>query len=203
MLAGHDTTSTTLTYALWSLGHHRDIQDRVRAEVAALGERALTPDDVPELRHTVRVLHEALRLCPPGAGTAALAHPRHRGGRLPGRGRNHCRGQLLLRCTVIPRCGTIRCVSIRTGFSRNGRRVAAAGSTCRSAADHAHVSAITSRCWRPRSRWPPSSAAAEIESLDEDFPLETPFTVVAAAPIRARVLAVRAPAMTLRGTPQL
>ena len=49
MLAGHDTTSTTLTYALWSLGHHRDIQERVRAEVAALGERALTPDDVPGL----------------------------------------------------------------------------------------------------------------------------------------------------------
>ena len=65
MLAGHDTTSTTLTYALWSLGHHRDIQERVRAEVAALGERALTPDDVPELGLTVRVLHEALRLCPP------------------------------------------------------------------------------------------------------------------------------------------
>ena len=41
----------------------------MRAEVAALGNRALTPDDVPELGLTVRVLHEALRLCPPGAGT--------------------------------------------------------------------------------------------------------------------------------------
>jgi cytochrome P450 len=69
MLAGHDTTSTTLTYALWSLGHDRDLQERVRAEVAALGERALTPDDVAELGLTVRVLQEALRLCPPGAGT--------------------------------------------------------------------------------------------------------------------------------------
>ena len=29
--------------------------------------------------------------------------------------------------------------------------------------------------------------AAEIESLDENFPLATPFTVVAAAPIRARI----------------
>ena len=29
--------------------------------------------------------------------------------------------------------------------------------------------------------------AAEIESLDSDFPLDTPFTVVAARPIRARV----------------
>ncbi len=64
MLAGHDTTSTTLTYALWSLGHHRDIQAQVRAEVAALGERTLTPDDVAELGLTVRVLHEALSLNP-------------------------------------------------------------------------------------------------------------------------------------------
>ena len=32
MLAGHDTTATTLTYALWALGAHPDMQDRVRAE---------------------------------------------------------------------------------------------------------------------------------------------------------------------------
>ena len=32
MLAGHDTTATTLTYALWALGHHPDMQDKIRAE---------------------------------------------------------------------------------------------------------------------------------------------------------------------------
>ena len=72
ILAGHDTTSTTLTYSLWALGHHPAIQDRVFDEVSALGDRPLTPDDVPRLGHTVRVLHEALRLCPPGAGTPRL-----------------------------------------------------------------------------------------------------------------------------------
>jgi cytochrome P450 len=65
MLAGHDTTSTTLAYALWTLGHHPDIQDRVRAEAASLGERRLDPQDVESLGYTVAVLHEALRLCPP------------------------------------------------------------------------------------------------------------------------------------------
>ena len=65
MLAGHDTTSTTLSYAMWALGHHSEIQDRVRAEVAGLGQHRLTPADVPQLRYTVAVLHEALRLCPP------------------------------------------------------------------------------------------------------------------------------------------
>jgi len=73
MLAGHDTTATTLTYALWALGNHRDMQDKVRGEIAALGDRELTPDDVPALRYTVQVLHEALRLCPPGAATARMA----------------------------------------------------------------------------------------------------------------------------------
>ena len=67
MLAGHDTTATTLTYALWQLGQHRHLQDRVRAEVHALGPVGPTPQDVPRLIYTTQVLHEALRLCPPGA----------------------------------------------------------------------------------------------------------------------------------------
>lgn len=73
MLAGHDTTATALTYSLWILGHHSDIQARVAAEAAAIGERELRPDDVPMLGYTVQVLHEALRLCPPAAGVARLA----------------------------------------------------------------------------------------------------------------------------------
>jgi len=73
MIAGHDTTATTLTYALWALGHHRDMQDKVRAEVVGIGDRALTPEDVPALKYTVQVLHEALRLCPPGAATSRMA----------------------------------------------------------------------------------------------------------------------------------
>jgi cytochrome P450 len=73
MLAGHDTTATALTYALWVLGHHPDVQDRVAAEAAYIGDRELTPEDVPRLGYTVQVLHEALRLCPPAAGVARLA----------------------------------------------------------------------------------------------------------------------------------
>jgi cytochrome P450 len=73
MLAGHDTTATALTYALWALGHHPAVQDRVAAEAAEIGDRELTPEDVPRLGYTVQVLHEALRLCPPAAGVARLA----------------------------------------------------------------------------------------------------------------------------------
>ena len=70
MLAGHDTTSTTLSYALWALGRHREVQDRIAAEVAELGDRTLTSDDVPRLGYSVQVLHEAMRLCPPAAGVS-------------------------------------------------------------------------------------------------------------------------------------
>ncbi len=73
MLAGHDTTATTLAFALWELGRHPDLQDRVAAEVADIGDRELTPDDVPRLGYTIQVLHEALRLCPPGAAVGRMA----------------------------------------------------------------------------------------------------------------------------------
>ncbi|TFV60435.1 cytochrome P450 [Mycobacterium sp. PS03-16] len=73
MLAGHDTTATLLTYALWALGHHPEMQERVAAEVAEIGDRLLTPDDVSRLGYTVQVLNESLRLCPPAAGVGRLA----------------------------------------------------------------------------------------------------------------------------------
>jgi cytochrome P450 len=37
MSAGHDTTATALTYAIWALGHHPDMQDKVRTEVVGVG----------------------------------------------------------------------------------------------------------------------------------------------------------------------
>ena len=46
LAAGHDTTATTLTYALWELGRDVEMQERVAAEVRALGDRPLTVDDV-------------------------------------------------------------------------------------------------------------------------------------------------------------
>lgn len=72
MSAGHDTTATTLTYALWALGRNPDMQARVRAETDATGDGELTPDDVPRLPYTVQVLHEALRLCPPAPSIPRL-----------------------------------------------------------------------------------------------------------------------------------
>ena len=74
LFAGHDTTATTLTYALWSLGHHPEYQERVAKEVAALPDRPLTPDDIPQLGYTVQVIRESLRLCPPAPTGTRMAN---------------------------------------------------------------------------------------------------------------------------------
>jgi cytochrome P450 len=73
MLSGHDTTATMLTYALWELGHHPEIQDRVAAEAASIGDRELTPGDLARLGYTTQVINESLRLCPPAAGVGRVA----------------------------------------------------------------------------------------------------------------------------------
>ena len=74
LFAGHDTTATTLTHALWSLGNDPEMQDRVAAEVAALPDRPLTPDDIPQLGYTMQVIRETLRLCPPAPTGTRMAH---------------------------------------------------------------------------------------------------------------------------------
>ena len=73
MLSGHNTTASTLAYALWALGRNRDLQDRLAAEVTDIDDRELTPEDVPRLGYTVQVLHEALRLCPRSSMISRMA----------------------------------------------------------------------------------------------------------------------------------
>ena len=65
-LAGHETTSLALTYALELLARHPEVRRRVEAEVDdVLGGRLPTADDVPRLALTERVIKEAMRLHPP------------------------------------------------------------------------------------------------------------------------------------------
>ncbi|BBZ41852.1 cytochrome P450 [Mycobacterium conspicuum] len=190
MLAGHDTTSTTLTYALWSLGHHRDIQDRVRTEVSkisAAGDRALTPDDVAELGFTVRVLHEALRLCPPAAGT--MRSPTRDivvdGYRVEAKTIALVSFYALHRdpvqWTEPLRFDPDRFLPERSKGRSRWQYLPFGGGPRSCIGDHfAMLEATLALATIVR--------AAEIESLDVQFPLETPFTVVAAKPVPARVL---------------
>ncbi|WP_095590881.1 cytochrome P450 [Actibacterium ureilyticum] len=63
-LAGHETSAAALSWALYLLATHPDIQDRAAAEVTALGTE-ITFSDLSRLRLTRDVFREALRLYPP------------------------------------------------------------------------------------------------------------------------------------------
>jgi cytochrome P450 len=199
ILAGHDTTSTTLTYSLWELGRHPAIQDRVFEEVSALGDRPLTPDDVPRLGHTVRVLHEALRLCPPGSGT-----PR-----------------LLKKDLAVDgyrlEAGTVAVVNFYAmhrdpqlwddPLTFDPDRFLPERSQGRSRWQYLPFGGGPRSCIGDHFAMLEATLAlativrgARIESLKNDFPLETPFTVVAAEPVVARVRARTSPVPGLGAT---
>jgi cytochrome P450 len=72
VLAGHETTALTLTWALYLLTSHPEVETRVRDEARrVLGERLPTSDDIPQMPYTRMVVEETLRLYPP-----AWAFPR-------------------------------------------------------------------------------------------------------------------------------
>ncbi|MGN6161997.1 MAG: cytochrome P450 [Marmoricola sp.] len=66
LLAGHETTSSALTFALHLIGRHPDIQQRIRDEVkAVIGDDRPTPADLHSgLPYTTAVLKEAMRMYP-------------------------------------------------------------------------------------------------------------------------------------------
>jgi cytochrome P450 len=74
LLAGHETTSTALTFTCHLLGRHPEIQRRVHDEVdEVLAGRTPTTDDVPKLAYTTMVVKEAMRLYPPAYAIGRLA----------------------------------------------------------------------------------------------------------------------------------
>jgi cytochrome P450 len=75
LLAGHETTGTTMALTLHLLGRHPDVQRRVRDEVAAVvGGRPVVADDLPRLAYTAQVIDETMRLYPPGHTLVRHAH---------------------------------------------------------------------------------------------------------------------------------
>jgi cytochrome P450 len=65
-LAGHETTASLLSWALYLLSRYPEIQTRVRAEVDALmPDRVPTLEELKGLQYTSQVINEVLRLYPP------------------------------------------------------------------------------------------------------------------------------------------
>ena len=74
LLAGHETTSTALTFALHLLGRHPEVQDRVRSEVRdAVGEGSPTAATTASLPLTTAVVRETMRLYPSAPFLGRLA----------------------------------------------------------------------------------------------------------------------------------
>jgi cytochrome P450 len=66
LLAGHETTALTLTYALYSLSEHPAALAKAQAEVdAELGGTTADITHVPRLRYIDAIIRETLRLYPP------------------------------------------------------------------------------------------------------------------------------------------
>jgi cytochrome P450 len=66
LLAGHETTSTALTFTLHLLGCHPSEQRLVHDEIdAVLGDRSPTAADAAALQRTAMAIKEAMRLYPP------------------------------------------------------------------------------------------------------------------------------------------
>ena len=186
LLAGHETTSTALTYALWALGHRPDLQQRVAAEAGGLGDRRLTHEDVPKLRYTVQVLHEALRLCPPApvVGRMVMADIEVDGYRLPAGTFAVVAIYAMHRDPALwedpLRFDPDRFSPERSKGRDRWQYLPLGGGPRACIGDHFAMLKATLALATIIRR-------AEIHSLSGDFPTITPLTTIAAAPIRARV----------------
>jgi cytochrome P450 len=66
LLAGHETTASTLSWAFHLLGRHPEVAEKLHAEaVEVLGDRLPEAEDMRRLPYTGRVVQEVMRLYPP------------------------------------------------------------------------------------------------------------------------------------------
>lgn len=66
LIAGHDTSTSLLTWALYLLGKHPSVKERARLEVdTVLGDSTLTLEHMAQLHYLDQIIDETLRLYPP------------------------------------------------------------------------------------------------------------------------------------------
>lgn len=65
LIAGHETTASALTWALFEMRQNQELMDKVRAEIdSVIGDRAPTVDDLEKLELTRLCVAESLRMYP-------------------------------------------------------------------------------------------------------------------------------------------
>jgi len=66
LVAGHETSSNSLSWILYLLSRNPEVLAKVRQEFeSVLGEAPLNHADLPQFEYTMQVIHETLRLYPP------------------------------------------------------------------------------------------------------------------------------------------
>jgi len=73
LLAGHDTTGTAMTWAIYALCKNRAVQDKLRAEILAFSNDHPTYEELNSLPYLDGVVRENLRLTPPVTTTSRMA----------------------------------------------------------------------------------------------------------------------------------
>lgn len=64
--AGHETSANALSWALYLIAQHPDIEQKILEEVSSVvGNNEITFDDLPKLSYTRQVIQEVMRLYPP------------------------------------------------------------------------------------------------------------------------------------------
>jgi cytochrome P450 len=186
LFAGHDTTATTLAYALWALGRDPVCQDRAAAEVGALPDRPLTPDDLPSLGYTTQVVRESLRLCPPApTGTRMACRDLEVGGYRVESGTMVVLGRMAVQRDPALWDDPLRFNPDRFNPDNiksleRWQYIPFGGGPRSCIGDHFAILEVTLALATIIQR-------AEVTSLEADFPLALHFTMIAGAPIRAQI----------------
>ncbi|WP_395727713.1 cytochrome P450 [Nakamurella sp.] len=186
LIAGHDTTSTTLAYSLWALGRDPGLQDRLAGEVAALGGRRPSVDDLPALALTTRVIHESLRICPPAPVIVRSAvQDAVVGGYLIPAGTQVMVGVYAMHHDPAlwadpDRFDPDRFATLRLAGDDRWRYLPFGGGPRSCIGDHfAMLEAALGLAT--------IIGTARIDALDDEFPIALPFTLTAGGPVRARI----------------
>ncbi|EGU87694.1 hypothetical protein FOXB_01790 [Fusarium oxysporum f. sp. conglutinans Fo5176] len=75
IVAGSEATSITLTYVIWALIKHPDVDHRLRSELSSLGE-SYSNTDLANLPYLDAVIRETLRVYPPAPAPMPRAVPK-------------------------------------------------------------------------------------------------------------------------------
>ncbi|KAF9589497.1 hypothetical protein IFM89_025044 [Coptis chinensis] len=65
LFGGYESTSTAIMWALYYLGKHHDVVQKIREEILALGKKGdyyITSEDLAQLKYTNKVVEETLRM---------------------------------------------------------------------------------------------------------------------------------------------